>query len=278
MSEQAIVHELSEIGQARREEPIELLVVACRTALRALGTSVLWGSIVTGGRWLFGDNMTWWSVLVTYGAIGALRFGLSIEDDLDDHQEGLRAEKSARSYAPIAPKSQPQMSNGPPVLVHPYKGDPYMLGQPEKPTLPGRQEALQITPPLVAEVLRASVEEYSGEWSRRKLMRLRIAGQKVSRGMYEELTAWLSRAGVLLQTRQGGYQLPPDVNDFEDLRQYFPNLPGLGGPGRNREGWERGGAQPTQPADGGVPLAERHRMKRFQKLDHSVKLYLRGAP
>lgn len=283
MSEQAILHEASEIGQSRKEEPIELLIVACRTALRALGTSLLWGSIVTVGRWLFGDSMTWWSVLVTYGAIGALRFGVSIEDDLDLHQEGLRAEKSAKSYAPSMPEPQPQPSpwrSPVPVTAGNHRGvldmnDPV-------PQLPdGRNAQLAPSPESMAVILSEVLDRHGGKWSRKRLMSIRVDGKRITRKLYEQLTADLAKVGFLRERPTGGFELPTDVRGYTDLVRYFPSLPRLegGNPARTAGGLagrqERGGIPDAQADDGEVTHAERRR-QRWMECNCDVKLYLRG--
>lgn len=285
MSEQVILHELSEIGQSRKEEPIELLVVACRTALRALGTSVLWGSIVTGGRWLFGDNMTWWSVLVTYGAIGALRFGLSIEDDLDEHQEGLRSEKSAKSYAPIAPKPQSQKSPWRSPIPITGGGQQELLDMNDVPQLPdGRNAQLTPTPESMAVILSEILDRHGGQWSRKRLMSIRVDGKRITRKLYERLTADLSKAGFLQERPTGGFELPTDVRGYTDLVRYFPSLPGLEGrnpdgtAGRQAGGLERGEVSANAPVARGAGTLAEQRRQRWLECDKDVKLYLGGEP
>lgn len=278
MNEKLLLHRAEERGQARKLENDEVLATAFMSLIESIalaGAASISAVVIKGAC---GDDLVTWGtagLAIGVGVVtGGLSFFFNVAGNLAELRDGLVSWREAASYAPLPPKPQPQ-TGGPPVLVRPYKGDPYMLGSPE---LPGREDALQLTPPVVAEVLRASLEEYGGEWSRRKLMRLRIAGQKVSRGMYEELTGWLTRAGFLQQTRQGGFTLPPDIDEFEDLRRYFPNLPALGGRGGSREGWEREGSQVSQSNSGGVGTLAEQRRQRWLECDCDVRLYLRGEP
>jgi len=190
--------------------------------------------------------------------------------------DGLRSWREATAYYPPQPE-QAQLPSPwrPPVPVKTREGTT-LLDMNEQPMLPDPQAARQITPPVVAEILRASIEEYNGKWSRRKLMRLRVLGQKVTRGMYEELTRALHQSGILRQNRQGGFELPHDVESFEDLQQYLPSLPGLGGMGgRTGRDGNGGGKQVSQsPSRGEIHnLAERRR-QRFLECDCSVRDYL----
>lgn len=289
MSEQ-ILHEAQEIGQSRVETLPEIGVVFCRTALRALGTSVLWGSIITGCRWMFGDNMTWWSVLVTYGAIGAMRFGLSIEDDLDQHQEGLRSEKSARDYAPSSAKPQEQPSPWrPPIPV--TSGDQRgMLDMNEAPQLPdGRDAQLTPTPESMAVILAEVLDRHGGQWSRKRLMSIRVDGKRITRKLYEQLTSDLAKVGFLRERPTGGFELPTDVRGYADLVRYFPSLPrpeGAGVPSTpaRMAGWRAGGQewgelQPSQSADRGVGTLAERRKNRWLECGCDVRIYKRrGEP
>jgi len=256
---QPILHHAEEYGQSRqyaKQEAVGLFVLAVLAGLWA-GLSVL---IVGAAYFLYTERGFWTAFFVLAVPVGVLAGGgLVVVKGIREQLDGLRTWREATTYQPVQPQPEPEPAH-PPILVRPYGGEPYALIEGAgRPALPDRNEALQITPPVVAEVLRASIEEYGGEWSRRKLMALRIQGQKVTRGMYEELTAWLSRAGLLQQTRQGGFVLPPDVQEFDDLRTYFPNLSNWDGRDGSREGWERGGDDETQPAGEVITLAERRR-------------------
>ena len=274
MSENRIVlHHAEELGQARAyttEEAQALFRLATIIGLW-VGTSAL---LLGLGYWMYDRWDFWTAFYVLSLPLGVLiGGGLVLAKGVHEQLDGLRSWREATTYAPPQPEP-PTEPPHPPILVRPYQGQPYTIGNPQ---LPGREEALQLTPPVVAEILKASLEQYGGEWSRRKLMALKIQGQGVSRGLYEELTGWLTKTGFLQQTRQGGFTLPPDVREFDDLRAYFPSLPGLGGlggMGGNREGWERGVSQVSQSAGGEVSsLAERRRQK-WLELGCDVTAYL----
>lgn len=256
---EAVLHHAEEYGQSRqytKQEAVALFVLAVLAGLWA-GLSVM---VVGAAYFLYTERGFWTAFFALAGPVGVLAGGgVVLVKGIREQLDGLRTWREATTYQPVQPQPEPEPAH-PPILVKPYGGEPYALIEGTgRPALPGRDEALQITPPVVAEVLRASIEEYGGEWSRRKLMALRIQGQKVSRGMYEELTAWLSKAGLLQQTRQGGFVLPPDVQEFDDLRTYFPNLSNWDGRDGSRAGRERGEDNETQPAGEVTTLAERRR-------------------
>lgn len=270
---QAILHKAEEYGQARELKPGEVLAFTMVSGLKATAIAVAASALIAGGRLVLGEDVSLASILLTISGVGAISLAVNLLGDLDTLVDGLRSWRAVETFAP--PQPEPAEPPHPPIVVRPYKGVPYVIGHP---ALPGK-EALQLTPPIVAEILRATVEEHGGEWSRRKLMRLRVAGQQVTRGMYEELTAWLSKAGVLQQKRQGGFTLPPDVREFEDLRRYFPNLPGLGrpgGPGGNREGWEGEPSQSSHSPGRVGTLAERRR-QRWLECGCDTQLYRQGG-
>jgi len=146
------------------------------------------------------------------------------------------------------------------------------LGEPD---LPGR-ETLQLTGPIVAEILEGVVERFGGKWSRRKLTRLTVAGgQKVSRTVYEQLTALLHQAGVLQQTPQGGFELLAE--DLDGLRNVFPDLP-IPGRAGGQPGDRAGTGQNEAGPVGRVvdTLAERRKLAYLQQFDHCVDDYLEG--
>lgn len=273
-TQQPILHHAEEFGQSRaydKTEAVGLFVLAVLTGLW-VGLSVM---VVGAAYLLYTERGFWTAFFVLAGPAGVLAGGGAVlAKGIHEQLDGLRTWREATSYAPPQPQPQSEPVH-PPILVKPYKGEPYALIEGAgRPALPGREEALRITPTVVIEVLRASIEEYGGEWSRRKLMALRIQGQKVSRGVYEELTAWLARAGVLQQTRQGGFVLPPDVQDFDDLQTYFPNLSSWEGRDGNREGRERGGDGDTQPASGEVTTLAERRQREWLECGCDVVAYL----
>lgn len=270
---QAVLHHAEEYGQSRpyeKNEAVALFVLAVLVGLWA-GLSVM---VVGAAYFLYTERGFWTAFFILAVPVGVLAgAGFVIVKGVHEQLDGLRSWRQATTYQPTQPQPEPEAAH-PPILVKPYKGEPYALIEGAgRPALPGRNEALRITPMVVAEVLKASIEQYGGEWSRRKLMALRIQGQKVSRGMYEELTAWLSKTGVLQQTRQGGFVLPPDVQEFDDLQTYFPNLGDWEGRDGSREGWERGGDGNTQPSSGGMNTGERLRQQ-FIELGCDVEAYL----
>lgn len=277
--DKVLLHHAEELGQARALTSEEVTAWLKLAAIMGVWGAAV-GLLAFNGVWLWkGHDLSLWTLALGAAGGWVVVSGVILAKGIGQLIYGLRSWRQAQTFAPSSTQPEGEPPH-PPILVRPYKGEPYTIGQPERPLLPGRSQALEITPTVVAEVLKASLEQYGGEWSRRKLMRLRVAGNKVTRGMYEELTSWLSRAGVLLQTRQGGFMLPPDVSEFEDLAAYFPNLPGLGNPtgnweGRegNWEGRERGGPV-APPLCGEVgSLAERRRQK-FVELGCDVVAYL----
>jgi hypothetical protein len=272
MAQQPILHHAEELGQARQLTSDEVWAWV-RLSACVFGAACVLSLVIVNNIRLFADMpLTWRSLLFDPLSLGALAASLAFLGNFVPFLvNSLRSERWVETYAP--PQVEPQAETShPPILVRPYKGDPYTVGQPEAPALPGR-EPLQLTPPVVAEILQAVVEQYGGEWSRRKLTRLRVDGQKVSRSVYEELTRWLHSAGVLLQTPQGGYNLPPDIEQFDDLRVYFPSLPTPGRAGRQPGDRANGGYSLPSPAGGEVgSLAERRR-QRWLECDCNVEAY-----
>jgi hypothetical protein len=266
------LHRAEEHGQSRELKTSEIKATTLMAGIESAALATAAGIAVVTVQGVQGHDLSVWTALATSGVVGGLSFYFHISKNFGELRDGLRVWRSVETFAP---QSEPQsQSIHPPILVKPYKGEPYMLGQSERPALPGR-EPLQLTPPIVAELLQGVVEEYGGDWSRRKLTRLRVAGHKVSRGIYEELTGWLHKAGVLLQTPQGGYALPPDVQTFEDLRAYFPGLPIPGRAGGQVGGRERGASQLTQPDSRAMSLVEKRR-RRWLECGCDVERYLAG--
>lgn len=231
-----ILHEAEEFGQSRPDQLNELAVVACYTALRAVGTALVWGTIIVGGRKLFGDDVSLLSAAITYGVVLALRFGLSVEDDIDSHRDGLRSERRITTYAPQQ-QAAPQLNS--PIVIRPLNGEPYVLSGNERIALPdGRKSGLALDPPTLEAILREVVERHDGKWSRERLMRIRVGGERVTRKFYEYLTDGLTKAGFLQPRPSGGYALPDDVRAFEDVQRY---IPALGGRDGGRDGGSRAG-------------------------------------
>lgn len=272
MDKQTLIHKAEEYGQSRAYTADEVKAVE-----RAMVIAGVYGAgvavAIAGGVLLYEKVGLGWTLAIMLPPAGFLiGAGSVLIKGINEQLDGLRTFRSIETYTPPIPELQPEPPH-PPVLVRPYGGESYVLDNPDRPALPGREEAMAITPNFVASVLQAVIEEYGGEWSRRKLTALRIGGRKVTRGTWRELTNWLHQAGILLQQPQGGYTLPPDVSEFEDLRLYFPNLPGLGGLGGQPGGLDTGAAQVAHPQDGEVlTLAERRR-RLWLECNCDVNLY-----
>jgi hypothetical protein len=271
-----VLHWAEEYGQSRELTSNEV-VAWLRLSFTVFGAAFIVAVVAINyiRNWA-GLALSWRSVVFDPLSLAALLASIAfLLNFIPFLVNSLRSERRAESYAPPQPEV-PQLPSPwrPPLPAH-HRGGTTMIDMNERPMLPDPRAARQITPPVVAEVLRASIEEYGGQWSRRKLMRLRVLGQKVSRGMYEELTSALHQCGLLQQTRQGGFELPHDVETFEDLADYLPSLPGLGGMGGKTGGLGTGGDsdRPTFPA--GETLAEKRR-KRWLECDCDVKSYLKG--
>jgi hypothetical protein len=145
-----------------------------------------------------------------------------------------------------------------PIVVKPYGGEPYILQGEQRLALPdGRQTKLSLNQPTLAAVLQEVVQQHSGQWSRQRLMSLRIEGQRITRALYEEMTAALAGSGFLQPQANGGYALPPDVQQFEDVARYLPTLAGRTAGGR--DGGKGGGESGGVPPSGVGNLAERRR-------------------
>jgi len=271
--QQPILHHAEEekYGQSRayeQSEAVGLFVLAVLAGLWA-GLTVL---AVGAGYRLYVTRGFWLTFFVLSVPAGVLLGGsLVLIKGVSEQLDGLRSyeTRKAQTYAP--PQSEPLQLPHPPIKVFPPgKREPYLLTEPDA---PGR-ETLRLTPPVIAEIVQGVVERYDGKWSRRKLTRLTVAGgQKVSRSVYETLTAWFCKSGVLEQTPQGGFELV--TTDLGELRDVFPGLPIAG-----RVGGEPGdrageGFRETQPTGGAVSnLAERRR-QRYLECNCSVENYLR---
>lgn len=264
-----VLHHAEELGQARaydKQEAVSLFVLAILaglwTGLTLLAIGVGYHLYTTRGFWT-----TFFVLAVPSGVL--LGGGVVLVKGIHEQIDGLRSWREATTYAPPLPE-EPEPAWRPPIPVTQFGRPTGYLAMDDRPALPSPEEARLLTPPIVAEILRASIEEYKGQWSRRKLMRLRVLGQKVTRGMYEELTSALHGAGILQQTRTGGYELPFDVECFEDLGRYLPSLPGVGDPNTLQSQPSQVSSRPSRSYN----LAERHRLARLADLDHSVRCYL----
>lgn len=263
MSEkQAILHHAEELGQSRaytKEEAAALLRLALITGFWAGGVAM-----IAGAAYLLYEKWGFWTAfyILSLPAGVLIGSGFVLIKGAHEQLDGLRSWREATTYVP--PQPEPAELPHPPIKVFPPgKKEPYLLTEPET---PGR-ETLRLTPPIIAEIVQGVVERYDGKWSRRKLTRLTVAGgQKVSRSIYETLTNWFDRAGVLERTPQGGFELV--TKDLGELRDVFPGLPIAGQVGGEPGDWAGDGFQDAQPTDGVGRinnLAERRRQRYLER-------------
>lgn len=284
MSEtQPLLHHAEELGQGRAYTSEEV-----KALQRAAVLAGAWGAVtmllLAVGYWMYAKLGFWGALFTLSPAIGFLvGAGIVLVKGFHEQLDGLRSWREAKTYAP--PQSQPQLPapSDSPFIVHPYKGQPFILQRDGRsvPLLPdGRESKLALNPPTVRAILQEVIKQHGGQWSRDRLMRVQVNGERITRPFYQELTSILARAGFLQPRTQGGYELPPDVQTFEDVVKYIPTLDPDGGNtsrtvGRSDGGPEQGGVEDDPPPGRGVgTLAERHRLARLVELDHSVKLYL----
>lgn len=273
---QDLLHKAEEHGQARKLEPSEVLAFTLVSGLKSVGWAMAGNTVILGGRLIMlGEEVSLGSIILTTAGVWAISFAVHLSQDLDTLIDGLRSWRSIETFTP--PQFEPERAAMPssPIIVR--SGNKVeVLGRDPVPQLPdGRQAGLGMNPESLSAILQEVITQHGGQWSRRRLMSLRIAGERVTRSLYEEMTDALTRAGFLLPQVNGGYALPDDVQEFDDLQAYLPSLPGLGragGMAGRREGPP--GNEPIPPERVVGTLAERHRVTRFQELDHAVKLHL----
>jgi hypothetical protein len=272
---QPILHHAEELGQSRayeKNEAIGLFVAAIGAGLWTGLTVLVAGAVC----YLWNEHGFWTAFFVLAIPVGVLMGGgYVLVQGLHQQIDGLRTWREATSYAPPAPQLEaPQQ--GPPIVVKPYKGDPYVLGRDGQPlALPdGRQSGLRLNEPTIAAILKEVITHHDGQWSRDRLMSIRVKGQRITRRFYKELTAKLANAGFLQERTQGGFRLPDDIQQFDDLAAYFPNL-GTRTAGRSAGRQEQGGIKGNPPPRGAVTnLAERRR-QRYLDCDCDVRSYLK---
>jgi hypothetical protein len=275
---QPILHRASEekYGQSRpyqQTEAIGLFVLAVLAGLW-IGLTVL---AIGAGYRIYTVHGFWTAFFILAVPSGVLSGGgLVLAKGIREQLDGLRSyeTREAESYAPPMPQleaSQP----GPPIVVKPYGGDPYVLGRGNEPlALPdGRESGLRLNEPTIAAILKEVIARHDGNWSRKRLMSIRVQGKRITRSFYEDLTAKLAHAGFLQERPVGGYKVPDDIQQYDDLARYFPNLEG-GKAGGKAGRQEQGGLLADPPPGRGYNLAERHRLARLTELDHSVRCYL----
>jgi hypothetical protein len=266
---QPIQHHAEELGQSRayaKTEAVGIFVAACLAGLWA-GLAVL---AIGVGYWLYTERGFWPAFFILALPAGVLAGGgVVLIKGLHEQIDGLRAWREVTTYYPPQPEVA-QLPHPPIKVFPPGKKEPYLLTEPET---PGR-ETLRLTPPVIAEIVQGVVEKYDGKWSRRKLTRLTVAGgQKVSRSLYETLTNWFDRAGVLERTPQGGFELV--TKDLGELRDVFPGL-SIGGQVGGQPGDRAGdGAQDILPTGGAVGNLAEQRRQQFLECGCDVKDYLR---
>lgn len=276
MSEQVLIHEASERGQSRELRVPEVGAHTLMAAVEGVALASAAGLTVIVVQGVQGD-VAIGTAAVVGGVVGGLSFYFHLSRNFAELRDGLRSWRSIETYLPPEPKPVSLPSS--PIIVKPYGASPYVLDRSEPARLPdGRNVELGLNPPTLAAILSEVLEHHGGQWSRKRLMAIRVNGQRITRKLYEQLTGDLARAGFLQERTQGGFALPADIQDFEDLERYFPALPGLrtaGGAAGGQE-WGRGGDTPAFQE--GNTLAERHRRARWVDLDHEVQNYLGGRP
>lgn len=248
----ALLHKAEETGQSRELRAHEVgavtLMSAVETVTLALGAAVL--VIIVRG------SLSWGTIgaAVAIGVCaGGLALYVNIMKNFAELRDGLCSYRSIETYAP--PVVPPGGTSDSPIVVRPYGGDPYILSGNERLALPdGRQTRLGLNPPTMTAVLQEVITKHEGQWSRSRLMGIRVNGQRITRKLYEELTDTLTRSGFLLPQPRGGYVLPPDVHEFEDVVRYLPNLV-LG----RRDGRREGGKGED------ISLAERRKREWLEK-------------
>jgi hypothetical protein len=274
MSEQAIQHHAEELGQSRayeKNEAVGLFVAAALAGLWA-GLTVLGAGV---GYRLYTAYGFWTTFFILALPAGVLvGGGVVLVRGLHEQIDGLRSWREAITYYPPMPQLEAPQP-GPPIVVKPYGGAPYVLGRGDEPlALPdGRQSGLRLNEPTIAAILKEVITRHDGNWSRKRLMGIRVQGKRITRSFYEDLTAKLAHAGFLQERPVGGYKVPDDVQQYDDLVRYFPNLEG-GKAGRQAGRQEQGGPLADPPPGRGYNLVERHRLARLTDLDHSVRCYL----
>jgi hypothetical protein len=227
--EERLAHRIEEIGQARPLTAGEVLAYALRAWLHALGWGLAAGAVVAGYQTAVGEPVRLGHVGLATAAVGLVALGVALSTGMNELHHGLRHWRTVESYhPPQAQPAPPKPEAHPPIIVRAMGQEPTVLDAPERPALPdGRHNALEPTPEVLSVILREVIERHDGRWSRDRLMGIRVDGKRVTRRLYEELTSTLARAGVLRQRPTGGFRLPEDVHEYEDLAQYFGGLPGL---------------------------------------------------
>lgn len=279
---QPILHHAEEYGQSRqyaRQEAIGLFVLAVLVGLWT-GLSVM---VVGAAYFLYTKHGFWTAFFSLAIPVGVLAgSGWVIVKGAPEQLDGLRSYRQATTYQPMQPQPETKQLPSPwrPPVPARHQGGTTFIDMNERPALPdGRQAGLALNPPTVGAILREIVERHDGQWSRDRLMSIRVDGKRVTRKLYEKLTYYLAEGGFLQERSTGGFEIPKDVASYEDITRYLPSLakPEGGNPtgtaGRTEGRPERGGNDDTQPADRGVNTGELL-CRKFIELECNTAAYL----
>jgi len=181
--------------------------------------------------------------------------------------DGLRSWREAKTFAPGPGLPQPGAETShPPILIRAGDRTGYLDQADEPLALPSPERArLELTPKTVSVILREIVERHGGQWSRARIMGVRVDGQSVPRRLYEQLTTTLLNAGILGERSQGGYEFSVDVKTLDDLAPFFPGLPGLTGPAGGPVGGPERGGHLGDRAIGGAERARRRWLEQWEE-------------
>lgn len=234
--------------------------------LALLVLAIFWGVVGTLGAtcfWLWREHG--WTFPVTLLAGFCLCTGLVL---LVGTVKALdkRGWREARAFGP-SPSSDPGPGPSTPILIRAGNRTGYLDRTDEPLALPApERRRLELTPDTLTVILREIVERHGGQWSRARIMGVKVDGQSVPRRIYEQLTDALTGAGILAERSQGGYEFSVDVKTLDDLAPFFPGLPGLTGPDGGPDGGPERGGHPEDRAIGGeVGPAERARRRWLQQ-------------
>jgi hypothetical protein len=257
MDKQQVLHQAEELGQGRALTTQEIRALALMAVIAgAWGACV--GLLLFNGYWLWSDHDL---SLASLGlpALAGLVVGSGAVLVVGGKEiiDGLRSWREAKTFAPGP--GLPQPKTGPahdPILIRAGNRTGYLDRADEPLALPSpERQRLELTPKTVSVILREIIERHGGQWSRARIMGVKVEGQSVPRRIYEDLTDALTRAGILAERSQGGYEFSVDVKTLDDLAPFFPGLPGLTGPAGGPAGGPEGGGLRADRAIGGADRA-----------------------
>lgn len=273
MTDKQLLQQAEELGQGRALTTGEIKALALMAIIAGA-----WGAcmavLLFNAYWLWADHDL---SLASLGlpALAGLAIGSGAVLIIGGKEiiDGLRSWREAKSYVPGPGLPQPQTETShPPILVRAGDRTGYLDRADEPLALPSpERQRLELTPKTLTVILKEIVERHGGRWSRARVMGVKVSGQTVPRRLYEELTNVLTRAGVLAERSQGGYEFSVDVETLDDLAPFFPGLPGLTGTaGGQAGGPEQGGLQETYLVGGAERararwLAEKLRTERLEE-------------